>query len=295
MERKTAAEFPQELLSLFDQYVHGGIDRRGFLDGAAKYAVGGVTATALFEMLRPNYALAQQVAKDDTRITTSYITFPSPQGYGQVKGLLARPANTRGKLGAVLVIHENRGLNPYVEDVARRAAVAGFLALAPDALTSLGGYPGTDEKGVEMQRSLDGAKLIEDWIAAAQFLKTHADSNGKVGAVGFCYGGGICNTLAVRVPDLAASAPFYGRQPAAADVAKIKAPLLIHYAGLDQGVNAGAAAYEEALKANKVRYTQHTYENVNHGFHNDTTPRYDKAAAELAWQRTVDFFNQHLK
>ena len=295
MERRTAADFPQELLSLFDHYVHGGLDRRGFLDGAAKYAVGGVTATALFEMLRPNYALAQQVAKDDTRITTSYITYPSPLGYGQVKGLLAKPANAKGKLGAVLVIHENRGLNPYVEDVARRAAVAGFLALAPDALTSLGGYPGTDEKGVEMQRSLDGAKLVEDWIAAAQFLKTHADSNGKVGAVGFCYGGGICNTLAVRVPDLAASAPFYGRQPAAADVAKIKAPLLIHYAGLDQGVNAGAAAYEEALKANKVRYTQHTYENVNHGFHNDTTPRYDKAAAELAWQRTVDFFNQHLK
>ena len=295
MERRSAADFPQELLSLFDQYVHGGLDRRGFLDGAAKYAVGGVTATALFEMLRPNYALAQQVAKDDTRITTSYITYPSPLGYGQVKGLLARPANARGKLGAVLVIHENRGLNPYVEDVARRAAVAGFLALAPDALTSLGGYPGTDEQGVTMQRSLDGAKLIEDWVAGVQFLKTHADSNGKVGAVGFCYGGGICNTLAVRVPDLAASAPFYGRQPAAADVAQIKAPLLIHYAGLDQGVNAGAAAYEEALTANKVRYTQHTYDNVNHGFHNDTTPRYDKAAAELAWQRTVAFFNQHLK
>lgn len=295
MERTTAAEFPQGLLSLFDQYVHGGLDRRGFLDGAAKYAVGGVTATALFEMLRPNYALAQQVAKDDTRITTSYITYPSPLGYGQVKGLLAKPANATGKRGAVLVIHENRGLNPYVEDVARRAAVAGFVALAPDALTSLGGYPGTDEKGVEMQRSLDGAKLTEDWVAAVQFLKTHADSNGKVGCVGFCYGGGICNTLAVRVPDLAASAPFYGRQPAAADVAKITAPLLIHYAGLDQGVNAGAAAYEEALKANKVRYTQHTYDNVNHGFHNDTTPRYDKAAAELAWQRTVTFFNQHLK
>ena len=295
MERRSAADFPQELLSLFDQYVHGGLDRRGFLDGAAKYAVGGVTATALFEMLRPNYALAQQVAKDDTRITTSYITYPSPLGYGQVKGLLAKPAAARGKLGTVLVIHENRGLNPYVEDVARRAAVAGFVALAPDALTSLGGYPGTDEQGVTMQRSLDGAKLTEDWIAGVQFLKAHVDSNGKVGAVGFCYGGGICNTLAVRVPDLAASAPFYGRQPAAADAAKIKAPLLIHYAGLDQGVNAGAAAYEDALKANTVRYTQHTYDNVNHGFHNDTTPRYDKAAADLAWQRTVDFFNQHLK
>jgi carboxymethylenebutenolidase len=295
MERRTAAEFPQELLNLFDSYVHGGIDRRGFLDGAARYATGGVTAAALFEMLRPNYALAQQVAKDDTRIVTSYVTYPSPQGYGQVKGLLARPANAKGKLGAVLVIHENRGLNPYVEDVARRAAVAGFLALAPDALTSLGGYPGTDEKGVEMQRSLDGAKLQEDWIAGVQFLKTHALSNGKVGAVGFCYGGGICNALAVRVPDLAASVPFYGRQPAAADVAKIKAPLLIHYAGLDQGVNAGAAAYEEALKANNIRYTQHMYPNVNHGFHNDTTPRYDKAAADLAWQRTIEFFTQHLR
>jgi len=295
MERRTAAEFPQDLLSLFDKYVHGGIDRRGFLDGAARYATGGVTAAALFEMLRPNYALAQQIAKDDARITTSYVTYPSPQGYGQVKGLLATPARAGGKRGAVLVIHENRGLNPYIEDVARRAAVAGFVALAPDALTSLGGYPGTDEQGVTMQRSLDAAKLTEDWIAGVQYLKTHPDSNGKVGAVGFCYGGGICNMLAVRVPDLAASAPFYGRQPAAADVAKIKAPLLIHYAGLDQGVNAGAAAYEEALKANNIRYAQHMYPNVNHGFHNDTTPRYDKAAADLAWQRTIEFFNQHLQ
>ena len=294
MERRTAAEFPQELLNLFDQYVHGGIDRRGFLDGAARYATAGVSAAALFEMLRPNYAWAQQVPKDDTRITTSYITYPSPQGYGQVKGLLAKPANTKAKLGAVLVIHENRGLNPYIEDVARRAAVAGYLALAPDGLTSLGGYPGTDEKGIEMQRSLDPAKLMEDFVAGAQFFKTHPDSNGKVGCVGFCYGGGVCNTLAVRLPDLAASVPFYGRQPAAADVAKIKAALLIHNAGLDQGVNAGAPAYEEALKANKVRYAQYTYEGVNHGFHNDTTPRYDKAAAELAWQRTLDFFTQHL-
>ncbi len=295
MERRRAHEFAPEVLNLFDQYVHGAIDRRGFLDGAARYATAGVTAAALFEMLRPNYAWAQQVAKDDPRITAGYVTYPSPQGYGQVKGLLARPAKAAGKLGAVLVIHENRGLNPYVEDVARRVAVAGYLALAPDALTSLGGYPGTDEQGVTMQRSLDGAKLIEDWIAGVQFLRTHGDSNGKVGAVGFCYGGGICNTLAVRVPELASSVPFYGRQPAAADVAKIKAPLLIHYAGNDQGVNAGAAAYEEALKANKVRYTQHLYEGVNHGFHNDTTPRYDKAAADLAWQRTLDFFAQHLR
>lgn len=295
MERMKASDFPQDLLNLFDKYVHGGLDRRGFLEGAQNYAVGGVTAAALFDMLKPNYALAQQVAKDDPAITTSYITYPSPQGYGTVKGLLARPKAATGKLGAVLVIHENRGLNPYVEDVARRAAKAGFLALAPDALTSLGGYPGTDEKGVEMQRSLDAAKLVEDWVAGVQFLRAHADSNGKVGAVGFCYGGGICNTLAVRVPELAASVPFYGRQPAAADVVKIKAPLLIHYAGLDQGVNAGAAAYEEALKANKVRYTQHMYDGVNHGFHNDTTPRYDKAAAELAWQRTLAFFTANLR
>lgn len=295
MERLKASNFPQDLLNLFDKYVHGGLDRRGFLEGAQKYAVGGVTAAALFDMLKPNYAQAQQVAKDDPAITTSYITYPSPQGYGTVKGLLARPKAATGKLGAVLVIHENRGLNPYVEDVARRTAKAGFLALAPDALTSLGGYPGTDEKGVEMQRSLDAAKLVEDWVAGVQFLRAHADSNGKVGAVGFCYGGGICNTLAVRVPELAASVPFYGRQPAAADVAKIKAPLLIHYAGLDQGVNAGAAAYEEALKTNKVRYTQHMYDGVNHAFHNDTTPRYDKAAAELAWQRTLAFFTVNLR
>ncbi len=295
MERMKATDFPQDLLNLFDKYVHGGLDRRGFLDGAQKFAVGGVTAAALFEMLKPNYALAQQVAKDDPTISTSYVSYASPQGYGTVKGLLAKPKNASGKLGAVLVVHENRGLNPYVEDVARRAAKAGFLALAPDALTSLGGYPGTDEKGVELQRSLDAAKLVEDWVAGVQFLRAHADSNGKVGAVGFCYGGGICNTLAVRVPELAASAPFYGRQPAAADVAKIKAPLLIHYAGLDQGVNAGAAAYEDALKANKVRYTQHIYDGVNHGFHNDTTPRYDKAAAELAWQRTLTFFAANLK
>jgi len=295
MERMKATDFPQDLLNLFDKYVHGGIDRRAFLEGAQKYAVGGLTATALFDMLKPNYALAQQVAKDDPAITVAYINYPSPQGYGTVKALLAKPKNASGKLGAVLVVHENRGLNPYVEDVARRVAKAGFLALAPDALTSLGGYPGTDEKGVEMQRSLDGAKLVEDWVAGAQFLKAHADSNGKVGAVGFCYGGGICNTLAVRLPDLAASVPYYGRQPAVADVPKIKAPLLIHNAGLDAGILAGAAAYEAALKANNVRFTAHVYDNVNHGFHNDTTPRYDKAAAELSWQRTLAFFAANLK
>ena len=295
MERQKATAFPQDLLDLFDRYVHGGIDRRQFLDGAAKYAVGGLTAAAIFDMLRPNYAWADQVPKDDKRITTSAITYPSPMGYGSVKALFVKPANARGKLPGVLVVHENRGLNPYIEDVARRVGVAGFLALAPDGLTTVGGYPGSDEKGVELQRGLDQAKLVEDFVAAAQFLKSHPDCSGKVGVVGFCYGGGISNTLAVRMPDLGAAVPFYGRQPTAADVAKIKAPLLIHYAGLDQGVNAGWPAFETALKASNVKYTAYTYENVNHGFHNDTTPRYDKAAAELAWQRTIDFFNKTLK
>ena len=295
MERKKASEFPQGLLNLFDKYVHGGISRREFMDGATKYAVGGLTAAALFDLLRPNYAWAEQIPKDDKRIVTASITYPSPMGYGMVKALYVKPANASGKLPGVLVVHENRGLNPYIEDVARRVGVAGFLAIAPDGLTSVGGYPGTDEKGVEMQRGLDQKKLVEDFVAAAQFLKTHPDCTGKVGVTGFCYGGGIANTLAVRMPDLGGAVPFYGRQPSAEDVAKIKAPLLIHYAGLDEGVNAGWPAFEAALKANNVRYSAYIYDKVNHGFHNDTTPRYDKPAAELAWQRTVDFFNKNLK
>ncbi|MCC7156892.1 MAG: dienelactone hydrolase family protein [Bryobacterales bacterium] len=295
MERKQAKDYPQELLDLFDDYVHGGIDRRAFLDGAKKYAAGGVTATAIWESLRPNYAWAQQVAKDDARIKTEVVTVDSPQGNGSIKGYLARPANA-GKLPGVLVVHENRGLNPYIEDVARRLAAANFMAFAPDGLTSVGGYPGNDEKGGELFRQVDREKMIQDFMAAARWLKARPDCSGKIGVVGFCFGGGVANTLAVRLgSELSAAVPFYGGQPAAADAGKIKAPLLIQYAGLDTRINQGWPAYEEALKAHHVTYTMYMYENVNHGFHNDTTPRYDKAAAELAWQRTLDFFSQYLR
>jgi len=296
MERKKASDFPQELLNLFDLYVHGDIERREFLDGAKKFAVGGLTAAAIWESLRPNYAWAQQVAKDDTRIKTEYTTVPSPQGNGSIRGYLVRPANASGKLPGVLVVHENRGLNPYIEDVARRLATANFMAFAPDGLTSVGGYPGDDEKGAKLFGQVDRLKMTEDFLAAARWLKARADCTGKVGVVGFCFGGGIANTLAVRMgADLAAAVPFYGAQPSAADAAKIKAPLLLHYASLDTRINAGWPAYEEALKANHLTYTAYIYEGANHGFHNDTTPRYDEAAAKLAWQRTLDFFNKYLR
>jgi carboxymethylenebutenolidase len=295
MERKRPAEFDQELLNLFDRYVHGGISRRELLDGAARFAVGGLTAAAIVESLSPNYAWAQQVPKDDRRIRTEYGTYPSPQGSGNIRAYLVRPSEARGKLPGVVVVHENRGLNPYIEDVARRLGVAGFLAAAPDALTPVGGYPGDDDKGRELQATLDPRKMIEDFVAAAVYLRSHPECTGKVGVVGFCYGGGVANTLAVRVPDLAAAVPFYGMQPPAADVAKIKAHLLIHYAALDERVNAGWPAYEAALKANKVTYTAYIYEGTNHGFHNDTTPRYDKAAATLAWDRTIEFLKKTLK
>ena len=293
MERKKASDFDQELLDLYDSYAHDRISRREFLDKAAKFAVGGITAVALVDSLMPNYALAKQVDDKDSRIKTEYIEYPSPQGHGKVRGYLARPA-AGGKLPGVVVVHENRGLNPYIEDVARRLALAGFMALAPDGLTPLGGYPGTDEKGKEMQATLDKDKLLEDFIAAFQRLKSDPNSTGKVGVVGFCFGGGVANAMAVRLPDLAAAVPFYGRQAAAADVPKIKAPLLLHYAGLDERINKGWPDYEQALKANGKEYTAHVYPNVNHGFHNDTTPRYDDAAAKLAWQRTVEFFTQKL-
>ncbi|PYR96837.1 MAG: dienelactone hydrolase [Acidobacteria bacterium] len=253
MERKKASEFPQELLNLFDKYVHGDIGRREFLDGSKKFAVGGLTAAAIFESLRPNYAWAEQVPKDDKRIKAEYANYQSPQGNGTMKGYLARPSNARGKLPGIVVVHENRGLNPYIEDVARRLAVANFLAFAPDALTPLGGYPGDDEKGGELFAKLDGMKRVEDFVAAARFVKSHAECTGKIGSVGFCFGGGIVNTLAVRLgADLAAGAPFYGAQPMAADVAKIKAPLLIHYAGLDDRINAGWPAYETAATDGRV-------------------------------------------
>ena len=296
MDRKKASDYPQELLNLFDRYVHGDIARRDFLDGAKKFAVGGLSATAIWESLRPNYAWAEQVPKDDSRIKTEYATVPSPQGNGSIRGYLVRPANASGKLPGVLVVHENRGLNPYIEDVARRLGTANFMAFAPDGLTSAGGYPGDDEKGGQLFSKVDRPKMGEDFVAAALWLKARPDCTGKIGVVGFCFGGGVANTLAVRLgADLAAAVPFYGGQPPAADAAKIKAPLLLHYASLDTRVNGGWPAYEEALKANHVAYTAHMYEGANHGFHNDTTPRYDEAAAKLAWQRTLDFFNKNLR
>jgi len=294
MERRTAGDYPQDLLNLFDHYVHGEIGRRQFLDGATKYAVGGLTATAIWESLRPNYALAQQVPKDDKRIKAEYVTVPSPQGNGSIRGYYVRPANPSGKLPGVLVIHENRGLNPYIEDVARRLAVENFLAFAPDGLSSVGGYPGDDEKGAVLFQKVDQDKMFEDFVASAAWLKARPECTGKIGVVGFCFGGGVANKLAVRLPDLGAAVPFYGRQVAAEDAAKIKAPLLLHYASLDTRVNEGWPAYEAALKANHVTYTAYMYEGANHGFHNDTTPRYDEAAAKLAWQRTLDFFNKYL-
>jgi carboxymethylenebutenolidase len=296
MERKQASDYPQELLDLFHEYQHGEISRRDFFDRAGKFAVGGLTVAAIFETMRPNYAWAQQVPKDDARIKTSVETVQSPQGNGTIKGYFAQPAKASGKLPAILVIHENRGLNPYIEDVARRFALENFIAFAPDGLTSVGGYPGDDERGGTMFRQVNGPKMFEDFVAAAQWLKAHPASSGKVGAVGFFFGGGIVNQLAVRLgADLGAGVAFYGRQVSADDVLKIKAPLLLNYAANDQGTNAGWPAYEAALKANNKTYEAYIYEGTQHGFHNDTTPRYNEAAAKLAWQRTVAWFNKYLR
>jgi len=295
MERERAQDFDQRLLDLYDDYVHGRLSRREFARKAATFAVGGITAEALLERLSPNYALAQQVAPDDARIHAETIPYESPRGGGKMKGLLARPRTEDAKFPAVLVIHENRGLNPYIADVARRLAVQGFLALAPDALAPLGGYPGNDDQGRAMQAKRNGDEMTEDFIAGAEFLMAHPKSTGKVGAVGFCFGGGMVNTLAVRIPGtIKAAVPFYGRQPRSEDVSKIEAPLLVHYAGLDTRINEGWPAFEKALKAANKKYEAHTYSNVNHGFHNDTTPRYDKEAAVLAWERTIAFFKEHL-
>jgi carboxymethylenebutenolidase len=295
MERRKASDFPQELLNLFDGYVHGGISRRQFLDGAQKFAVGGMTAAALLQMLKPNYAWAIQVPPDDKRIRAETQTVPSPQGNGSIKGYLVRPADET-KLPAVLVIHENRGLNPYIEDVARRLAVADFIAFAPDALTSLGGYPGDDEKGLALFQQLDRGKMTEDFLAAARWLKSRPDTTGKLGAVGFCFGGGVVNQLAVRMgPDLAAGVPFYGAQPSAADAGKIKAPINAQYGEQDTRITDGWPAFDAALTEAKVPHEGHVYKGANHGFHNDTTPRYDEAAAKEAWQRTLDWFNKYLR
>ena len=295
MTRLTAKDFPQELLDYYDYYAHGKISKREFLNLAARYAAGGVTALALFNMLKPNYALAEQVKFTDPDILPEYIHYPSPNGNGDVRGYLVKPAKATGKVAAVVVVHENRGLNPYIEDVARRVAKAGYIALAPDGLTSVGGYPGNDEEGKVLQQKVDPTKLMNDFFAAVEFMKKHPDATGKVGITGFCYGGGVSNAAAVAYPELDCAVPFYGRQPAAADVPRIKAPLLLHYAELDKNINEGWPAYEAALKANNKVYEAWIYPGVNHGFHNDSTPRYDEAAAELAWKRTLGWFEKYLK
>ncbi|MGD9587969.1 MAG: dienelactone hydrolase family protein [Pyrinomonadaceae bacterium] len=295
MERKSADQYPQELLDLFHEWQHGDIDRRSFLEGLGKYAVGGLTVAALFESLKPNYAWAQTIDPNDKEIKVGYETVASPEGNGSIKGYLARPSKGK-KFASVLVIHENRGLNPYIEDVARRLGKAGYLAFAPDGLTSVGGYPGDEQKGVQLFRTVDGKKMTEDFVAAAYWLKRRPDSTGKLGAVGFCFGGGMVNQLAVRLgKDLSAGVAFYGRQAGVADVPKIAAPLMFQYAGNDRGVNAGIEAYEAALKENKKNFETFTYAEKQHGFHNDTTPRYDAEAAKLAWERTLGFFKKHLK
>lgn len=295
MERKTADEYPQELLDLFHEYQHGDIDRRAFLRGAARFAVGGLTAAAILESLKPNYAWAQTVQPDDKEIKVGYETVASPKGNGSIKGYLARPAKGK-RFPAVLVIHENRGLNPYIEDVARRLAKAGYLAFAPDGLTSVGGYPGDEQKGAELFRKVDAKKMTEDFIASAQWLKARPDSTKKLGAVGFCFGGGMVNQLAVLLgKDLNAGVAFYGRQAGIADVPKISAPLMFHYAGNDARINEGIKPYEDALKANKKKFESFMYEGKQHGFHNDTTPRYDAESAKLAWDRTLGFFKKYLK
>src|SRR5215208_2671074 len=295
MERKTAHEFDQDLLILFDAYVHGALDRRGFLDKAAKYAVGGVSAVMLLDQLSPKFVEAQVVKPEDPRIKVQQVEYDSPKGYGKMRGYLAQPAKATGKLPAVLVIHENRGLNPHIEDIARRLALDNFVAFAPDALFPLGGYPGDEEKARTLFGQLDQAKTREDFVAATSWLKARPETNGKIGAVGFCYGGGIVNMLATRVPALAAGVAFYGSAPNLEDVPKIKAPLMIQSAETDERINASWPAYEQALKAANVRYERFLYPGTQHGFHNDTTPRYDAAAAKLAWERTVAFFNKNVR
>ena len=295
MQRKTASDFAPEVMQLFDQYVHGLIDRRGFLNGASRYVVGGVSATMLLDMLNPKFAAAQQVKTDDPRIKARYLEYPSPDGYGKMRGYLVMPAKAPGKLPGVLVAHENRGLNPHTEDVARRMALENFVAFAPDALFPLGGYPGNEDKARELFGKLEQPKTGNDFIAAASFLKSLPECTGKVGAVGFCWGGSIANMLATRIPDLGGAVPFYGGQPTAGDAAKIKAPLMIHYAENDERLNAGWPAFESALKASGVKYEMFKYPGTQHGFLNDTTPRYDEAAAKLAWNRTSEFFNKNLR
>jgi carboxymethylenebutenolidase len=295
MERKTAKDFPPEVLALFDGYVHGGITRREFLDRAARYAVGGVSAAAMLQSLAPNFAWAQQVKPGDPRITADYVDYLSPAGSGKMRGYLARPATAAGKTAAIVVIHENRGLNPYIEDVARRLAAEGYTAFAPDALAPVGGYPGNEDQARDLFAKLDAGKRTEDLLAAADYVKVQPHFSGKFGAIGFCFGGGVVNTMATRLPDMAAGVPYYGSPPPVADVGKIKSPLLLHFASEDPRINAAWPAYDAALKQAGVKHEAFIYPNTQHGFHNDTTPRYDEAAAKLSWQRTLDFFRANLK
>jgi len=293
MKELKKEDIKQEVFDLYDAYAHNRIERREFLDKLSLYAVGGITVASLLSFISPDYNIIQ-VQPNDPRLKSDYINYNSPKGGGSIKGLLSKSADAKGKLPGVIVVHENRGLNPYIEDVGRRTALAGFISLAPDALTPLGGYPGNDDDGRNLQSKRDRNEMLEDFIAAYDHLKAHPDCTGKVGVVGFCFGGWICNMMSVRIPTLSASVPFYGGQPVAEDVPKIKSPLLLHYAGLDTRVNEGWPAYDKLLTENKVEHTGYIYPEVNHGFHNDTTPRYDKPAAELAWQRTIDFFKAKL-
>ncbi|WP_219225548.1 dienelactone hydrolase family protein [Pedobacter antarcticus] len=287
-------DISQEVFDLYDDYAHNRLDRRTFMQKLSIYAVGGLTVPALMSFLMPDYSGNVQIQPGDPRLKSDYINYPSPKGGGTIKGLLSKPKDSKKKLGGIIVVHENRGLNPYIEDVGRRAALAGFISLAPDALTPLGGYPGNDDEGRTMQSKRDKGEMEEDFIAAFNYLKNHKDCNGKVGVVGFCFGGGISNMMATRIPDLAAAVPYYGAQPPVSDVPKINSPLMLHYASLDTRITEGWPPYEAALKENGKKYQAFIYENVNHGFHNDTTPRYDKAAAELSWKRTIDFFTKNL-
>ncbi len=295
MDKIKKEDIKQEVFDLYDDYAHNRVSRRDFVQKLSTYAVGGLTVASLMSFLMPDYKGSIQIQADDPRLKSTYINYASPKGGGSIKALLSMPADAKAKLGGIVVVHENRGLNPYIEDVARRAALAGFISLAPDALTPLGGYPGNDDEGRALQSKRDRNEMLEDFIAAYDYLKNHKDCNGKVGVVGFCFGGWIANMMAVRIPGLSAAVPFYGGQPPTEEVSQIKAPLLLHYAALDTRVNEGWPAYEAALKEQGKKYTAYMYANANHGFHNDTTPRYDKAAADLAWKRTIDFFNEYLK
>ena len=295
MKKIKKEDFGQDVFDLYDDYAHNKLERRQFIERLSLYAVGGLTVPSLLSFMSPNYKNTQLVQQNDPGIDSDYITYDSPKGGGKIKGLLSKPKGLKTKLPGIVVVHENRGLNPYIEDVGRRTAVEGFISLAPDALTPLGGYPGNDDDGRALQKQRDRNEMLEDFIAAYEYLKSHEDCNGKIGVVGFCFGGWISNMMAVRIPELGAAVPYYGRQPSDEDASIIKAPLLLQYAELDTRVNAGWPAFEEVLKANNIAYEAFMYTKVNHGFHNNTTPRFDKKAADLSWKRTISFFNEKLK